>query len=349
MYGVPLLLATLSYGTPAAAAELFARGPAACPDANDLAFRLERTLGAPLVRSSPLRFGVVFEPPPSAGGRYTATLSVRDAAGATRERVLGGLDCSGLGDAVAVAIALAIGAAEAEPTPAEGAAAPQDTPGTAGSVVPDPSTVVVADSGGATGPAAAARAPSDGGARPPPAAREASSGLSPVLAASALVDVGSLPAPALGVSLEVAVRESRWALRVAGTWLFDQHVALRDATGAPGAELGFLMGSLSGCAVPLGSYRANSAVFVCAGWELGRLTAAGEGVSAPRASHQLWAAPRLEAGLSVAVPDTALRLNMQLVAAVPLKRDDFFLRDLGNLHEVPGAVGRFALGADVVF
>jgi len=207
----------------------------------------------------------------------------------------------------------------------------------------------VADAGGATGAAVAARALSDGGARPLPTAPEEANGLSPVLAASAIVDVGSLPEPALGVGLEVAVRESRWALRVAGTWLFDQHVALRNETGAPGAELGFLMGSLSGCAVPLGSYRENSAVFVCAGWELGRLTAAGEGVSAPRASHQLWTAPRLEAGLSVAVPDTALRLSMQLAAAVPLKRDDFFLRDLGDVHEVPGVVGRFALGADVAF
>jgi hypothetical protein len=53
--------------------------------------------------------------------------------------------------------------------------------------------------------------------------------------------------------------------------------------------------------------------------------------------------------LSVAVPDTAFRLSVQVTAAFPLKRDDFFLRDQGNVHEVAGAVGRFALGVDVAF
>jgi hypothetical protein len=316
-------------GAPLSAAELVARGPAACPDAGEIAFRLERTLGAPLLRSAPLSFSVVFEPPPAAGGRHTARLSVRDELGASSERVLAALDCSELGDAVAVAIALAIGGTKsARPEPSLTAPTPVSEP---------EGTPSVPTAGSAT---------SDRGAPPLPLVAGEPAKLSPVLALSGIVDAGSLPAPAPGVGLELALRGSRWGLRAGGTLLFDRHVDVRDAAGA---VLRFLAGALSACVVPLGSHHATSAVFACAGWELGQLTAEGEGVSAPRASHQLWSAPRLDAGLSVAVPDTAFRLSVQVTAAFPLKRDDFFLRDQGNVHEVAGAVGRFALGVDVAF
>jgi hypothetical protein len=348
---------------PAWSAELHARGPAACPDASELVFRLERTLGAPLVRDAPLSFRVVFEPPAAASARYTARLSVRDESGASSERVLSALDCDGLGDAVAVAIALAIGGTQPElPEPSLPSSSMTEPSMTA----PEPATehgsnvaVGAEASGGASplvvngfdapGTIGPASAPADGGASPSPAAAEPPTSLSPVLALSGVVDVGSLPAPAPGVSLEAALRESRWALRAGGTVLFERHVGVEDAVGAPGAELSLVVGNLAACGVPLGSYRSSSAVFVCAGWELGRLTARGTGVSAPRAGHQLWSAPRLDAGLSVAVPETAFRLSLQLTAAAPLKQDDFFLRDLGNVHQVPWAVGRFSLGADVAF
>jgi hypothetical protein len=321
-----------SFIAPASAADLLARGPVACPDAGELVFRLERRLGAPLVRSAPLSLRVVFEPPLAGGAHYTARLSVRDEHGTSSERVLSAPDCDGLGDAVAVAITLAIGDAQpAAREPSMAAPAPVSEPHDA----PRATT--------------AASASGDGGVLPSPGTGRDPTRWTPVLALSGVVDAGSLPAPALGVGLEAALRHPYWALRVGGTLLFDRHVGIRNAAGAPGAELRFLVGNLSACVVPLGSYHTSSALFACAGWELGQLTAEGTGVSAPRESNQLWSAPRLDAGLSVAVPDTAFRLSLQLTAAAPLKRDDFFLRDLGNVHQVPWAVGRFALAADVAF
>jgi hypothetical protein len=333
--------------TPAArGAELSVRGPESCPDAEEIAFRVERMLGVPFARSVPLRFGVTFEPPPAPPARYTARLEVLDRAAhhqhATRQagaqRVLRARDCARLGDAVSVAIALAIGAEATPPaTPAEPA-------------MSEPATLRRA---AATSPLANGSTPPADGApadRDRAASSEASGerhALAPVLAAFLLADSGSLPSPGLGAGLGLELRARRVALRAQGVLLFDQHVALEPRAGAPGADMSLALASLSACLAPLGSFRSGSALFACAGWELGRLGAEGTGVQTPRRGEQLWTAPRLDAGLSWAVPGSVLRVGLQLTVTAPLKRDDFFLRELGNVHRAPGAVGRLAAGVEL--
>jgi hypothetical protein len=322
----------LTHAAPASAAELSASGPDGCPDAAELGFRVERAIGMPLAQSVPLRFVVVFEAPRARPGRYTARLQVAgDAADATgTEREISALDCGGLADAVSVAIALAIGS-----TPAQDATA-FESKRVAAAQIESSVSGAVTSAGGEDLP------------DPEPAETE-NVAFTPVMAFSMLADRGSLPALGLGVSLGAELRWPQVALRANGALLFDQHVALEGGSGAPGADMSLVLGSLSACTAAIGHFRAALALFACAGWELGRITAVGTGVTTPRRGDQLWSAPRLDAGVSWAAPGTAFRFNLQLSAAAPLKRDDFFLRDLGRIHHPPAAVGRLALGVDVSF
>ncbi len=316
---------------PARAAELSVEGPAACPDASELAFRVERALGMPLADSAALRFNVRFEAPGTPGSPYTARLAAQgsEPTAASTERVIRARDCARLGDAVSVAIALAIGSSplDAEPAPTAEEEMVRTRAGDTGSAAYEPHGAPATTAAGGTA-------------------------WSPALAARLLADSGSLPRAGLGVGIGAALRGRKLALDAQATLLFGQHVALAEPTsaaGAPGADLSLLIGSLSACVAPFGSFEASFAAVACAGWELGRLSAEGTGVQTPRSVSQWWTAPRLAAGLSWAVPASPLRLGLELSAAAPLKRDDFFLRELGNVHRAPMAVGRLALGVDVSF
>jgi hypothetical protein len=333
------LAGALSAAASARAAELSARGPEQCPEAAELAFRVERAVGMSLAESGPLRFSIVFEPPTAPERRYTARLEVRgeEPLAASAQRVLSAHDCGRLGDAVSVAIALAIRSSQVQ----------------TGVAASEPERASPAEvTGGALarehGPAAVGTPVADELSRPSAAAEEGAA-FAPVLSLAAVADSGSLPAAGLGAGLGAELRGQRFALRANGTLLFDQHVALEERPGAPGADMSLVLGGLSACTAPIGNFRASVAIAVCAGWELGRLGAVGTGVQTARRGNQLWSAPRVDAGLSWAVPGTALRFNLILIATAPLKRDDFFLRDLGRVHRPPGAVGRLALGVDISF
>jgi hypothetical protein len=334
---IAAVLGRLSAAGSAHASELSVRGPEPCADAAELAFRIERAIGMPLAQAAPLRFVVVFESPATPRAAYTARLEIEgdEPHRVHTRRQISARDCARLGDAVSVAIALAIGSNE----PQLALAASE-----AGRASPAQSKATAAFDGAA--PLAAGSADAED-VRAPPATEQKDTAFTPVLALSVLLDSGSLPAPGLGVGLGVELRGQRFAVRGNGTLLFDQHVALEEGVAAPGADMSLLFGSLSACTAPVGSFRASFAAFACAGWELGRLAAVGTGVPSPRRGDELWSAPRLDACLSWAAPGTAFRFDIQLTAAAPLKRDDFFLRDLGSVHRPPAAVGRFAVGVDV--
>jgi hypothetical protein len=342
--------------TPAHAAEISVNGPAACPDASELAFRVERSLGAPLAESAPLAFEVVFEAPAAPGASYTARLRAHRAApGATSTRVIRARDCGRLGDAVGVAIALAVRSPEAAPssaTRADPGAASSAATSTGGSIVtaeaagghaPDPAT-----STPVTRTAADSAASTDRD-QPPSHQAPADETPSPVLSAFFVADSGSLPSAGVGFGLSAELRTERLAFRAQGALLFEQHVAFASGAGAPGADMGLVWGSASACWSPFGGFRSSLAAFGCAGWELGRLAAEGTGVDAPRSGAQLWTAPRLDGGVSGALGSRWLRGTLQLSALAPLKRDDFFLRDAGSVHRPPAAVGRLTIGVDFSF
>jgi hypothetical protein len=314
----------------AQAAELSARGPAECPDATELTFRVERAIGMPLGRAAPLRFSVQFMPARAAS--YTARLAVESSepSGQGSERLLGPRPCAQLADAVAVAIALALGSTEPQASPS-----------------PEPAAGA---SPGAAEPGAASPAPllSPEDEARGAAARSEPAGLTPALGVWLVGDAGSLPGAGLGLGLAAELRVARFAVRAAGTWLFDRHVTLPGA-GAPalGADMSLALGNVSACSAPFAS--ASLSASICAGWELGRLDALGTGVRDPRRAGALWSAPRVDLELAWATGDNPLRLVAQLSAATPLKRDDFFLRDLGSVYRPPVVAGRLALGVDVSF
>jgi hypothetical protein len=107
------------------------------------------------------------------------------------------------------------------------------------------------------------------------------------------------------------------------------------------------LGSVSACTTPFANPSLSASI--CAGWELGRLDAIGTGVRDPRRAGALWSAPRVDLGLSWAMGSSPLRLAAQLSAVTPLKRDDFYLRDLGTIYRPPVVAGRLAVGVDVSF
>jgi hypothetical protein len=364
-----VVTATCLSAGPALAAELTVTGPDACPDAGELAFRVERSIGVPLAESAPLRFEVVFELPSAAEERYTARLEAHGRDGVTSARVIRARDCGRLGDAVSVAIALAIRSPAPSSSDATDSRAAEGSRTTSASSSTPSSVAASAAMGSDAGAAAtnpAVAGPADTSARTAGAGSETAASIArdrsssnashtdeptpaPALAAFFLVDTGSLPHAGAGMGLGAELHTARLALKAQGAFLFEQHVALEPGAGAAGADMSLVLGSLSGCWAALGSFRGRFAAFACAGWELGSLRAVGSGVDTPLRGAQLWTAPRADAGVSWALGGSWLRGTLQLSGLAPLKRDDFFIRDVGGVHRPPGAVGRLAIGVDVAF
>jgi hypothetical protein len=329
-----LLLALGGEAQPASAAELTTSGPRECADAVEIAFRVERAIGMSLAQAAPLAFEVLIER--TAGG-HVAHIGVTGAAPeATRfTRELRATDCDHLVDAVSVAIALALGAAE--PSPNGDAAAPAER-------AYAPSSTAAASARSAPAPAA----PTDAGDDESGATKGHS--VAPSIALWLLGDAGSLPSPSLGAALGAELGWRTIELRAVGTVLFERETQVESPSlPAPGAKLQLITGGLLACAAPFGSLRATFAPFACFGAELGQLSGVGTGVASPRRGSALWAAPLVQVGAEWAVPDTALGLAMALIAAAPLARDEFALRDIGTVHQPPSVVGRLSVGVSVRF
>jgi hypothetical protein len=325
----------------ALAAEVEWRGPNVCPDAAELRFRVERSIGMPLSHAAPLRFEVTAAR--SAQGFTAHVATDPGAGGGARERTLAAPDCSRLADLVAVTLALALGAdagsaaeggAEltstelvATPLPGPGASTPSTTAQTAAGHDVATAAVTSAD--------AAPRAPRDA----------ASSRWRPGLSLWLVGDSGSLPEPGLGAALGAELGTAKLELRVLGTWFMQQHQVLGgQAEPRPGADLGLVLGALSGCAALWGSFVDAGAAYACGGWELGRLSGTGTDVLRPREGAALWSAPRLDVGGRWALGSDGFELGALLTLAAPLVRKDFVLGELGALHRPPAAVARAGIG-----
>jgi hypothetical protein len=98
---------------------------------------------------------------------------------------------------------------------------------------------------------------------------------------------------------------------------------------------------------PWGGDRTALTPFACRGVEVGRLGGVGTGVPEPRRGSALWLAPLVQLGAAWTIPDSALRLEVALVGAAPLNRDEFKLRNLGTVHQPSPAIGRLSVGIGV--
>jgi len=323
-----LAVAVCGLTAPAGAAEVSWRGPDTCPDAAELRFSIERTIGMPLSHALPLHFEVEAER--SAEG-YVARMDVAgEAREAPRRRVLVASDCSQLADLVAVTAAIALGA--------NASAGDAETPGFARDEAPQSDIPSLPLRTEAPPPSAADRPGVDA------LERSSAPAWSPALSLWFLADAGSLERPGAGLALGAGLGHEKLSLRALATVLFEQRATL-DAGGAPGAgaDLGLAAAALSVCSAPFAP-GSSWGVTGCAGWELGRLSGEGTGVLRPYAGAALWSAPRVDATLAWALGSTGLELGAMLTLAVPLVRDDFVLGGLGNVHRPASVVGRAALG-----
>jgi hypothetical protein len=313
------------------ASDLSWSGPDDCAQSEQLVFQVERALGAPLASTGQVHLQVhVARTAPTA----QALLRIADDAAALEisERRLVAPDCDKLVDPLAVAIALAIEAA-APPMPAAHAIAG------AGTALPLPEPPPTNASNAGPSEPSLDRSASDADERAAP-------GPVPRVTARLLGDVGSLPAPAVGVALGAQLGWSRWLLELTGALWSERHARLDSAT-APdaGADVSLATGTLAACALPLDA--SSMAIALCAGWEMGRVSGIGTGISSPRRVNGLWLAPSIDVGLGWQPPGSRLGLGLRVGAAAPLGERSFYLERLGTVHEVASLVARAGLSVEV--
>lgn len=325
------LLSFVWLAPPARAAELDWRAPAACPDADELRFRIERAIAMPLRHAAALRFVIEVQ---AAQPGYTAHVDIAGTSG--RRRTLTAAGCSELADMVTVSVALALGVGgsfTADQAP------PAVAPPPAGQSRTPQHTRAEASATAMQQPAADAIPSGD--------EPRAAAGWSPGFSLWLLGDTGSLPQPGAAFALAAHVQRAHLRVRATGSWYFEQREALSGvAVPAPAAELRLMTGTLSLCAAPSSGSEPRLLGFGCVGWELGRLSGEGMRVQRPRAGAALWSAPQLDAGASLALGATSLRLAAMFSLVVPLARENFVLGELGAVHRPPNVVGRAALGLE---
>jgi hypothetical protein len=304
------------------AAELTLSGPGTCRDRDELIFRVERALGAPLSAAPPLELAVTIE---QRARGHAARLSVRDGADAApSERTLEAADCARLLDALSVVIVLAIDRVRAEEhAPAEPESVAPPVPASTAPSIPD---------------AVVAQRPDSSTASWRPSAH-----------AWLAADVGSLPNVAPGVALGLSLDTRRARLQVSGLFLFEQHVELPgQGTPVPGADVGLALGALSACFAPGGSWRSDGVLGVCARGELGRLFGRGSNVRNERTGGRLWVAPGLSVTGEWTVLAPSLRLGAEAGAVLPLLRSEVRLGTLGELYRPAAVSARAGLGLMLV-
>lgn len=333
-----LLSVVLSPARTSSAAELYASGPVGCADVSELGFRVERALGMALSKAAALSFQVHVEP---AGHGYAARIQMTDLAlgGLASERVVSAPDCGKLANAISVVVTLALSAQ------ADAAAAGLHVDGATPSALEPPGSAASASAERADAAAGDAALAGDD-----PAASPSEAPISADASLWLVADVGSLPSAGAGLGVSLELGGDRFRLRALGTVLLDQHTELGGGMApAPGADLGLIAAAVLACTTPIGTFSSPLSGQACAGWEVGRLSGVGTGVAEPQQGGVLWSAPRVDVGLFWAIPGTRLRWGPLLTAAVPLRRDEFVLRDLGRVHRLPSLVGRVALGATFSF
>jgi hypothetical protein len=319
----------LAWGLPgrATASEVTWHGPVSCQEREQLVFQVERALGAPLSETGRVHIQVLVE---RAVPDAKARLAITGETGAvSSERRLAAADCSELVEILAVAITLAVEAAS--PANAAAARAPASD---------EPADVAAHD------PATVDRKRSSSELAVPSLTR----GPAPRVAALFVGDAGSLPRPALGLGLGAQLVWPHLTLELLGVLWLDQYTRLEPSSvpGA-GADMSWVTGGVSACTTALGATTDPLSVGLCAGWEFGRLSGSGQGISQPRQASALWLAPTLQVGLTWRPRAARLGLGARLGAAAPLLRNEFELSELGTLHRPSRMVARAAVSIDVAF
>lgn len=311
----------------AAAAELALEEPAACVTLDELSFRVERLLGQPLAHLEAMQLSLRVD---AEAAGFVARLEVSRPEDAEHGvRSLRAASCAELVESLAIAIVVALG--DVEPLEPAAAQQPRLAPPVAehepgAEHEPAPRTVPAADTAAPDG-----------------------AGHGPTLAGAAWLigDSGTLPVSTLGAGVGLELAWSGLQLRAIGTFLPEREGTLvASDPRSPGVSVGLLAGGMVGC-LPLALRTASLGLAVCAGAELGQLYGTGTHVLVAYQRRALWGAARVELAARLALPGTPLALEMLATALAPLTRDEFILKDLGEVYRPASLVGRLGLGLSV--
>jgi hypothetical protein len=306
VWGGAVIAPTLAAATP-----IEWEAPEGCPGAEVVHQELQRALGHELGELgglSRVRGAIVAEP---AG--YRLTLEVSDA-GRRSLRSIHAERCEDLANAAALAIALAVHAG----------------PDAMGEEAPD-----VAESS-AAGPRTDLGA-IDRASQPDAGATDVPMTIAWSGGASAVLDVGALPDPGLGIGALARTRLASFEFDVHGLFLPNQARAVGNGESV---ELGLMAAGLRGCFRWLERGVVASA---CLGGEAGRFAARGVGLRPTREALDVWLAvgPAVLARTAFAGP---LQLELMAEPLLPLARKQYAVNITEVVHSPSVVDVRFQLG-----
>lgn len=289
-------------------------GPPDCDRQDTVSRQVESIVGRSLASVEGLNFEVTVT---AAGDAWRVEL-VTDESGAKGHRSLAGKSCSEVTDAAAVLMAMAIRGAGQAPASDDAAGA---TPG---------------DSASEPTPEPAAPRPAPPASAPPSSSRP----LGPVFGLSGAVDTAALPHASPGIAAHAGITGSNLRLEAEGAAFFKSRLALEQGRSA---DFELFSGALLGCVDnSFGAVRAGG----CAGFELGKLSGEGNGVSDPHLGSSLWQAGRVELGGYYPLGHE-LWLTVRVGAAIPFSRPEFVLDGIPIYQ--PSALGlRASVGVELL-
>jgi hypothetical protein len=308
VWGGAVLARTLAAATP-----IDWEAPDGCPGVQVVHEELQRALGHELGELgglSRVRGAIVAD---STG--YRLTLEVSDG-GRRSSRSIHAERCQDLANAAALAIALAVHARPGASADAPGAEAPG-----------------VAESSAAAPPIE--RVPSDRTSADTGAGEPMT--ISWSAGANAVLDVGALPDPQVGVGVLARGRFASLELDVHGLFLPNQAVAVGNGESV---ELGLMAAGLRACLRWLERGLVASA---CLGGEVGQFTARGVGLTPTREALDVWlgVGPALLARTSFAGP---LQLELLAESVLPLARKQYAVNETDAVHSPSAVDVRFQVG-----
>jgi hypothetical protein len=300
---------------PAARAAEIRWKSAGCDAKAQVAADVEKSLGHTLASVETADFEVTAA---QASSKWNMTLVTVDReTGERRARNIEGTTCQDAAAAVAVAISIAVRAAEDSSTEEVPVAEPEQTepnsPEQRAPALPDRPTKVKA-------------------------AFSTERSLFGFAAASALVDIGTLPSPAPGFKAGAGIAWKFLTAGIAGGLLAPER---RSVVGG-GGEFHLAFGVAELCAEQMS---AGVKPLACAGLEVGSLGGHGVDVARSRSGSALWLAVDLDVGGRVILSQN-FAATVRLGATLPLNRRKFAFSDNVQVFE-PSAIGaRAGLGLD---
>lgn len=331
--------------------------PAGCPERDAVVARVHRLLGDARAAEPLTARGVVTE----RAGRYRLALSTQtgDSHGV---RSLNAPSCTDLLEPAALVLALAIDpdavsrASNAEP-PLDDLAPPPASPPTSFALAALRSSIALSLPHARRPPIDAAAASADDVRRDvaapatPPSSEPGDARVHARAGVGGVIDAGTLPSPAAGVTAALAVGAGWLEVEARGALFAPQTEGVGGGNGAAAGRLRLWSAGLSGCirvfAVGTGAGR-SARVLPCVGADVARLSGRGEGVSSP-GEGAVWLGAAV-AGVRGTLDFTeAASLWLRVDGAAAPSRPRFVLENVGAVHQPAALSARAALGAEVRF